>query len=40
MVTVQANFGVGPVTLPGARLYAIDGDGKITAEHVIFFTGS
>ena len=40
MVTVKADFGAGPVTLPGARLYAIDGDGKITAEHVIFFTGS
>ena len=40
MVTVKADFGAGPVTLPGARLYAIDGDGKITAEHVIFFAGS
>jgi hypothetical protein len=25
------------VTLPAARLYLLDGDGKIAAEQVIFF---
>jgi len=40
MITVEGDFGGGPVTLPGARLYAVDEAGKITAEHVIFFVGS
>jgi hypothetical protein len=40
MMTVEADFGGGPTTLPGARLYMIDDDGKITAEQVIFFVGS
>ena len=40
MLTVEGDFGGGPVTLPGARLYAIGEDGKITAEHVVFFVGS
>ena len=38
MVNVEAVFGPGapPVTLPGARLYLIDGNGKIVSEQVVF----
>ena len=38
MLTVQADFGAGTVTLPGARLYLLDEDNKIKTEHVIFYT--
>jgi hypothetical protein len=39
MVTVQAGFGPGgaPVSLPGARLYLFDDEGKIKVEQVVFF---
>jgi hypothetical protein len=36
MLTVEANFGAGPVTLPAARLYLIDDSDKIEAEQVVF----
>jgi hypothetical protein len=37
MLTVQADFGAGEVTLPGARLYLLDENNKIKTEHVIFY---
>ena len=37
MLTVQADFGAGPVTLPGSRLYLLDDDSKIKSEHVVFY---
>jgi len=37
MLTVQADFGAGKVTLPGARLYLLDDNNKIKTEHVIFY---
>jgi hypothetical protein len=37
MLTVEADFGGGPVTLPAARLYLLDEDNKIKAEQVVFF---
>jgi len=37
MLTVEANFGGGQVTLPGARLYLLDDDNKIKVEQVVFF---
>ena len=37
MLTVEAEFGAGPVTLPAARLYLLDEDEKIKAEQMIFF---
>jgi hypothetical protein len=37
MLTVQADFGAGKVTLPGARLYLLDENDKIKTEHVIFY---
>ena len=39
MVTVQAALGPGgaKVTLPAARLYLLDDNGKIQAEQVVFF---
>jgi hypothetical protein len=39
MLTVQAVFGPGapPVTLPAARLYLLDENGKIELEQVIFY---
>jgi len=37
MLTVQAGFGAAKVTLPGARLYLLDDNNKIKAEHVIFY---
>jgi hypothetical protein len=38
-LNVRAKFGpdAPEMTLPGARLYLFDGDGKIVVEHVIFF---
>jgi hypothetical protein len=37
MLTVEADFGAGKVTLPAARLYRLDGDGKIDKELVVFY---
>ena len=37
MLTVQADFGAGTATLPGARLYLLDDKDKIKTEHVIFY---
>ena len=38
LVTVKARFGpADPTTLPAARLYLIDDNDKINAEHVVFF---
>jgi len=37
MLTVQADLGAAKVTLPGARLYLLDGNNKIKTEHVIFY---
>jgi hypothetical protein len=37
MLTVQADFGAGQVTLPGSRLYLLDDDSKIKSEHVVFY---
>jgi hypothetical protein len=37
MLTVEADFGAGKATLPGARLYLRDDNGKIKTEHVIFY---
>jgi hypothetical protein len=37
MLTVEANFGAGTATLPGARLYLLDNDHKIKTEQVIFY---
>lgn len=37
MLTVDADFGAGKTTLPGARLYLLDDDNKIKAEHVVFY---
>ena len=37
MLTVEADFGAGKATLPGARLYLIDENNKIKAEQVIFY---
>jgi hypothetical protein len=37
MLTVEADFGVGKVTLPGSRLYLLDDDSKIKSEHVVFY---
>ena len=37
MLTVQADFGAGKATLPGARLYLLDDNNKIKTEHVIFY---
>ena len=36
-LTVEADFGAGQATLPGARLYLLDDTGKIKTEHVIFY---
>ena len=38
MLTVSVDFGAGPATLPGARLYQLDDNNKIKAEHVVFYT--
>src|SRR5215471_19746560 len=40
MFTVEADYGSGKFTLPNARLYLLDEDGKITAEQVIYFVTS
>ena len=37
LLTVEADFGAGKATLPGARLYLIDENNKIKAEQVIFY---
>jgi len=37
MLTVEADFGAGKATLPGARLYLIDVNNKIKTEQVIFY---
>ena len=37
MMTVEADLGGGRATLPGARLYLLDDDGKIKAEQVVFY---
>jgi hypothetical protein len=37
ILTVEADFGAGPVTLPAARLYPLDEEDKINAEQIIFF---
>ena len=37
MLTVEADFGAGKATLPGARLYLLDENNKIQTEHVIFY---
>jgi hypothetical protein len=37
MLTVEADFGGGKATLPGARLYLLDENNKIQTEHVIFY---
>ena len=36
MLTVEADFGTGKATLPGARLYLLDENNKIKTEQVIF----
>jgi hypothetical protein len=40
LINVDADFGMGRVTLPGARLYLLDEDGRIAHEQVVFFAGS
>jgi len=37
MLTVEADFGAGKATLPGARLYLLDENNKIKTEHVVFY---
>ena len=37
MLTVEADFGGRKATLPGARLYLLDENGKIKTEHVVFY---
>ncbi len=37
MLTVEADFGAGKTTLPGARLYLLDDNQKIKKEHVVFY---
>jgi hypothetical protein len=39
LLNVDADFGMGPTTLPGARLYLLD-NGKIAHEQVVFFAAS
>jgi hypothetical protein len=39
MLTVEADLGGGPVTLPAARLYLFDDDDRIKVEQVVFFAG-
>jgi len=36
-LTVEADFGGGKATLPGARLYRLDENNKIQTEHVVFY---
>jgi hypothetical protein len=40
MLTVEADFGAGKVTLPAARLYLLDEDNKIKVEQVVFYAAS
>jgi ketosteroid isomerase-like protein len=40
LITVEADFGFGKTTSPGARLYLLDENDKIAAEQVVFFLGS
>ena len=40
VITVEADFGFGKVTSPGARMYLLDDDKKIAVEKVLFFLGS
>jgi hypothetical protein len=40
MLTVDANFGSGTVKLPGARLYLLGDDNRITAEQVVFYSAA
>jgi hypothetical protein len=40
LMTVEADFGFGKVTSPGARMYLLDDDDKIAVEKVLFFLGS
>src|SRR5919204_6116108 len=35
LLTVEADFGAGKATVPGARLYLLDDNSKIKTEHVI-----
>jgi SnoaL-like domain len=37
MLTVEADFGAGKATLPGARLYLMDENHKIKTEQVVFY---
>jgi SnoaL-like domain len=37
MLTVEADFGAGPVTLTAARLYLLDEDDRIVTEQIVFF---
>ena len=37
MLTVEADFGAGTATLPGARLYRLDDNNKIKTEQVVFY---
>ncbi|HEV2712041.1 MAG TPA: hypothetical protein VGU26_03005, partial [Gaiellaceae bacterium] len=37
LLTVEADFRGGKVTLPAARLYLFDDDDKIKAEQIVFF---
>ncbi len=37
MLTVEADLGAGKATLPAARLYLLDENGKIKTEQVIFY---
>jgi hypothetical protein len=37
MLTVEADFGAGKATLPGARLYLLDENNKIKTEQVVFY---
>ena len=37
MLTVEADLGGRRATLPAARLYLLDDDGKIKAEQVVFY---
>ena len=38
MLAVEADFGAGKATLPGARLYLLDENNKIKTEQVIFYS--
>jgi SnoaL-like domain len=37
MLTVEADFGRGKMTLPAARLYRLDEEDRIKAEQIVFF---